>query len=418
MAVYSKETALFKNGAIADDILDAKNNAEAYMTDVSSSGVFVHEYDENRPTPSTSGANGVHIYDKVDIVRNGEVVASYGQTAVIGRKNDSEAYVEVESKKLSIHDNTQAPIFECEGDISERTVYTEQTIPRRFDTVNQTVIIPNEIKPGGNIRISARVNGSQTTYIKDFTEGTSGSQFYEVGFSLIYDASVETITLSPSGGTSCRFDQLFYEVEEPAPTLYFGSGNHAGKGDTALFGVGLHAYGEGQTIVGRYNEWDRDGKYAFIVGNGELIPPEMSTTDLSNAFAVEWTGNIVTSKDIDTSNAADIFSLYDVTAWDIVVAECVRRSHTVQLHIQLTNKSAISVGPSGNITDINVGTLVSSLRPHMLTMAHSHGNYAGQQWYYISKTGEVALTALEGTGASRTIDANTRFDILAVYIVD
>lgn len=84
---YSKETALYDTLAIKNDIDAASNKADAYMTDVSSNGVFVHKYDETRPGPSSPGANGVHIHSNVDIIRNGQSVASYGETTRIGKEN-------------------------------------------------------------------------------------------------------------------------------------------------------------------------------------------------------------------------------------------------------------------------------------------------------------------------------------------
>lgn len=425
MATYSKETALYETGAIAHDINEARNTAEKYVTDVSSNGMFVHTEDSPTPrNPSEFGNYGVHIHNSVDIINNGNKVASYGEVAIIGRKDDSKAYIEIgnyqEDNKpyLTVNDNAQTPIFECVGDISKRTVYTEQSVQRQFDTATQTVQIEDGILSEGDIIITVKIQGNVSVWEKHFTEGTSGWQFYEAGFTLRYTASTNVISLEPSGSTLCRFDKLFYEIEEPAPTLYFGNGNYASNGDTALLGYGLEARGEGQTIVGRFNKPDSDGKYAFIVGNGNPQPPSMSTTDLSNAFAVEWTGNVVTGKDFDSTNLSDVFTIPISTDWNYVAAECSRRSHVVQLHIQMTNKSDISVGPSGNITDITVGTLVQGIRPLMLTTAHSHGNYAGQQWYYISSAGAIALTALEGTGSSRTINAGTRFDVMATYIVE
>lgn len=73
-----------------------------------------------------------------------------------------------------------------------------------------------------------------------------------------------------------------------------GLGAHAEGYATQAKGKMSHAGGEGtvaesarQTVIGKYNEIDEKGKYAFIVGNGT------SDTERSNALAVTWTGNLV-----------------------------------------------------------------------------------------------------------------------------
>ena len=126
----------------------------------------------------------------------------------------------------------------------------------------------------------------------------------------------------------------------------------------------------------------------------------------------------MTAKDFLLTDPGDIFDMYSPLDWNISEAKCLRRGHIIQLYVKMTNVNAITVGVTGNITDISVGYLKSGLIPILPTTAHSYGNYAGQQWYYINTAGRIWLTAVEGTGSSRTIDAGTQFEILAVYIID
>lgn len=63
MAVYSKETALYKEGAIADDILDAGNKAENYITTVSGGGIMVH--------PESDSTSGWRIASAIELLKNG-----------------------------------------------------------------------------------------------------------------------------------------------------------------------------------------------------------------------------------------------------------------------------------------------------------------------------------------------------------
>ena len=61
----------------------------------------------------------------------------------------------------------------------------------------------------------------------------------------------------------------------------------SGAGDkSSQLGLGTIAKGAYQVVLGRYNVIDNENKYALIVGNGT------SDTDRSNAYTVDWNGNI------------------------------------------------------------------------------------------------------------------------------
>ena len=74
---------------------DAEKTATNYITDISNQGIWVTPVDKK---PGTSNASGVHITDSVDIVRNGERVASYGESAVIGKEDA--AYMDISSTMI------------------------------------------------------------------------------------------------------------------------------------------------------------------------------------------------------------------------------------------------------------------------------------------------------------------------------
>lgn len=88
MTTYTKETALYDTGKIAGDIQEAGEQASSYFTDISSGGVFVHEQNPNNPQPDSSTSNGVKITNKIDIIRSGDSVAEFGETARIGKDAD------------------------------------------------------------------------------------------------------------------------------------------------------------------------------------------------------------------------------------------------------------------------------------------------------------------------------------------
>lgn len=85
--------------------------------------------------------------------------------------------------------------------------------------------------------------------------------------------------------------------------------------------------------------------------------------------------------------------------------------------VTFTTDKDVSVPAHGNIGNITIGTIVEGLRPAVVSNGQSHGDNAGQCWYYINTAGVVQLTACEGTGTARTIDAGTTFHLHAHYLL-
>lgn len=75
-----------------------------------------------------------------------------------------------------------------------------------------------------------------------------------------------------------------------------GQGSHATGQQSHASGFNAIASGNNQTAIGKYNVEDSAGKYAFIVGNGT------STSNRSNAFSVDWGGNVVASGSITSGD--------------------------------------------------------------------------------------------------------------------
>lgn len=108
MATYTKETSLFDNGKIANDINEAKGTANNYIAEVSNDGIFVHQTDAGRSgsTPTALDAYGVHISDDVDIIEGGVNIASFGSTARIGA--DSSPHVTVNNNGMTVYTGSES----------------------------------------------------------------------------------------------------------------------------------------------------------------------------------------------------------------------------------------------------------------------------------------------------------------------
>lgn len=117
------------------------------------------------------------------------------------------------------------------------------------------------------------------------------------------------------------------------------------------------------------------------------------------------------------STVANIITPNSTNTASVRLIRFVKWGKMAQIYVAWSNKNAISVPPTGNIDNIEIGTFVSGKRPAIATVAISKGDVAGQAWYNIADTGILTLTAMEGTGTTRTIAAGTEFYISATYIL-
>lgn len=107
-----------------------------------------------------------------------------------------------------------------------------------------------------------------------------------------YENNIANGPYSHAEGYSTTASGL-YSHAEGANTKASGHCSHAeGEGNIAI-GTDSHAEGRGTTarssyqhVQGKYNVTDSANKYAFIIGNGT------NERDPSNAFAIDWNGNI------------------------------------------------------------------------------------------------------------------------------
>ena len=100
-----------------------------------------------------------------------------------------------------------------------------------------------------------------------------------------------------------------YSHAEGDGTTAYGVSSHAEGGGTTASGIYSHAEGhytiaasEHQHVQGKYNIKDDTGKYAFIIGNGT------SENTRSNAFAIDWNGNIYVNNSETGVNVSDLLT--------------------------------------------------------------------------------------------------------------
>lgn len=306
MPTYTKETALYDTGAIKNGIDGAANTAKSYITNVSNDGVFVHEYSSSDVQPTTTGANGVHISDDVDIIRNGEVVASYGEAAVIG-KETGESRVLIDYHSLQLVDKDDRPTFVVQD---LRDADGEAQIHQRFevDYIRSQFFLDFDSPDGSDFTATVfDADGADVTgnYSVSKTFGLiSTSPYLAAGYAL----EVDYITTSENakaftfgrrlGETGGKSSVLGSGEASGAYSFSAGDINYA-TGDMSIamgersratgrnsiaIGHGVKSKNQDGVVIGRYNN-NQTGT-AFEIGNGT------SDSAPSNAFTVDWNGNV------------------------------------------------------------------------------------------------------------------------------
>lgn len=102
---------------------------------------------------------------------------------------------------------------------------------------------------------------------------------------------------------------------------------------------------------------------------------------------------------------------------NITYARALRWGSILNLAVNFTFDSALSVSASGNIANIKVGTLTEGFLPVFSSMWSTYGDNAGIAWGYVDVSGALYLSALNGTGSARTVAAGQLFNARANYIL-
>lgn len=172
----------------------------------------------------------------------------------------------------------------------------------------------------GKILIDAYLGASPVRWNSVLTEPTKVEVGYDVGGqvkTLITDFANDILVYNVvSQNCSTTVTGKWNLVEGNANKVY-GNNNLVGGehnqitehgGSSVVSGYGLYCDAVNQTVLGRYNAKDQGsvdnawnsyyGKYVLIIGNGSD-----SNTGRSNAFAVDWDGNLWCGKDKTPLNA-------------------------------------------------------------------------------------------------------------------
>lgn len=111
-------------------------------------------------------------------------------------------------------------------------------------------------------------------------------------------------TTTASGLNSVAFGSN--SIASGLNSVVFGSYTQASGYRSVAFGEETKATTDNQLVIGRYNVPDSDAegaiKHAFIIGNGTGLNSSNNKYNTSNAFTVDWNGNVEIAKSISSLN--------------------------------------------------------------------------------------------------------------------
>ena len=179
-------------------------------------------------------------------------------------------------------------------------VGTEVTIRGTKYTTKTGAEIFNNSTTNFAVGAHSHAEGISTNAIGDNSHAEGASSFVTGA-----NAHGEGAGTTASGGQSHA---------EGVGTIASGANSHAEGASTNASGDCSHAEGyntkassSNQHVQGKYNVEDAEGKYAFIIGNGSA-DSNGNNEQRSNAFAIDWNGNIYVNNASTGVNVATLAS--------------------------------------------------------------------------------------------------------------
>ena len=282
------DNAQTKAGIAEDTAVNAKETAEAiredvdsYTTTISDGGIMVH--------PKNDSTSGWKISSAIELLKEG---VTYIKAWLAGENSDvptvqigadDGAHIEINEDSFVLKNEDQMPMLDCRSNGTPTLTQAELYDPDGVglgDSKQYKLVPP----PTSGTTIELKAPGSYS-----FPAGTS---FEHTGvFIITYDGN-DTITIQST--TMASGVLIEYTTTTNAPIFRYGSVTDDSGGYSAALGYNLIASGDYQTVIGKYNFKDRNGDYAFIIGNG--IPAARR-----DAFRVGWDGNTFVSGNLQAN---------------------------------------------------------------------------------------------------------------------
>ena len=342
----------------------------------------------------TGNDPGMDVYDGQGN-DNENVVASYRGSGIrIGKDPTSEtsaAYFDTTGMKVKTRYNyspfsvyTLAGIGSTNGEVRQETTNS-------FDT-DWTYVL--DFVPWADTEIVIK-NYNNT--ICTFVSGTAGTESKAYG-TFSYDG-LQTITYTHVAGSGMAGSPTFiYRLYNTGkPILYVGDirTDVARAGYTATIGTNLIASTENQLISGVHN--DNQSNHAFEIGNGA------DDRNRSNAFTVDWDGNVEAAGTIKSTKTTSAVTLSGCTANRNVCSStgsvATINVGTIKLNAALASGSSVVIGtvPSGYRPPDIVGALCFNGDTTLCGKVYVRITTAGELRMYNYSGSQIAANATAGS---------------------
>lgn len=236
---------------------------------------------------ATTGPNVLIDADSLDIRDGTDLLASFGETTVIGNPNSS--HVLINDSSMDWFNDNQEQVGKMSFGGSSPYTYTQ--IRQQQVTNNQTVsltIPQNQINVGDTITLQIsdtrkysdpRYEWMTKAYQATVTTTYTTQTIFNSIFQIIIDTTTGTIGVRENDEYASLAHRSSYTLQLTAELSSLNPVSFA-------FGQGTKAPSTNQAVFGTYNVEDTDGKYALIIGNGT------SENARSNALTVDTDGNL------------------------------------------------------------------------------------------------------------------------------
>lgn len=401
--------------------LNAMNDASKIATNcfaTDNNGIMVYN-GSNGTTDSTHVTTRNILITSTDVlIRNGTTtLAKYGETTQIGA--DNTGHVSISPHGIQLYGSSGSLLLaEFKYDQSVNNIGTIADSPY-FTLGHRDTSSASYTKTTykiGDIRVQDNKPYVCTTAITTAEEWNSSHWKFLIGQ---YSTVLGNLSVA-SGHTS---------VAEGTRAYALGNSSHAEGNQVYAIGDTSHAQNRGtiangmnQTAIGRFNELNgkpqsyENTDYSFIIGNGD------SDSSRSNAFTVDWDGNVVASGDI--IGAVSKITIDSFTSgWTTYDSDSTvtlrKRGGVVTLTGGLKNTSAVTL----NTSNTAVFTIPEGYRPSQRMAFITQGTGSNIFLVVIETNGTVEFSRYRDTGSSSansysSIAAGAWFPFHTTWIMD
>ena len=389
---------------------EAKKVATNFLA-VDASGIMVYDGVNGTQTPTSPSASTRNVFidsDSVDVRQGTTVLATFGETSRIGKQNAT--HTDISSNGMQIYASNGSTLIAQlgygEGTSADGTQVTQPfyTFGTRGGTVGNysvtsgTKVVANNVEyPIIASGYASHAEGAGTTASghSSHAEGerttASGSQSHAEG-----DCTTASGAMSHAEGLGTTSSGLQSHAEGTNTTAS-GSSSHAEGRSTIASGGYSHAANYGtkaeydyQTAIGFYN--DNSSRNLFEIGNGDL-----NTGSRSNAFEVDWFGNVTIPSGakymVGTSGISDFVveqgtsGIWTYRKWNSGIAECWGTSN--QTNVAATTKWPNASMYYGILTNVSFPSGLFTSTP---TSCHLFGRITGGNGWLTQNTNMSSST--------------------------